>query len=199
MDGFEFYNRVRQADPNVKICLITAHEIFAKKIADKFVQDSWNNIFPRGKKNDPGHYVARQVQKDGVYGYRLNGTIHYFGVAGLNVDTTMFCRTPEGATTKFNSVGWFGGFGCTEDIDDILFPIKNSDVNPSKTNGKATFDIPATAVQQASVDVSAGNTRATYSSPSSIGVLQTLAMFGIPAAALAGFLSIRSFKQRRDW
>jgi hypothetical protein len=81
---------------------------------------------------DPGHYIARQVQKDGIYGYRLYGTISYFSVGNLDVNSTVFCKSTEGNTTKFNSPGWSEGFGCTEDIDKILFPQKNNDVNPAK-------------------------------------------------------------------
>jgi hypothetical protein len=150
---------------------------------------------------DPGHYVARQVQKDGIYGYRLYGTIHYFGVAELVVDKTVFCRSPEGSTMKFNSPGWFGGYGCTEDIDDILFPEKNSDVNPSKTTGKASFEVSGAAVQQANNINSAaasGSTVAGFTSSESANALQMITMIGIPAAALAGVFGIKSLKQRNS-
>ncbi len=163
---------------------------------------------------DAGHYVARQVQKDGIYGYRLYGTIHYFSVQELKVDTTVFCRSTEGDTAKFNSPGWFGGFGCTDDIDDILFPTRNSDVNNS--GERKTFDVPAlngAAVQQTSLptDGSLGassttNIAAASTSPitanqalASPSLLQLLAMFGVPAAAIAGIVGIRSIRQiRRD-
>lgn len=165
---------------------------------------------------DPGHYVARQVQKDGIYGYRLYGTIHYFGVAELDVDSTVFCRTPEGDTTKFNSPGWFGGYGCTEDIDDILFPEKNSDIS-GNGNGKASFEVPSAGsgvVQHASVTpdgssatqgssavmgIAAASTTFATSSPSlgSISFLQLLTMIGVPAAALAGFVGIKSYRHSR--
>lgn len=32
---------------------------------------------------EAGHYLARQVQKPGIYGYRVNGTISYFGVSDV--------------------------------------------------------------------------------------------------------------------
>ncbi|MEO9364315.1 MAG: hypothetical protein ABI348_10485 [Nitrososphaera sp.] len=71
---------------------------------------------------DPWHYMARQVQKAGIYGYHIYGTIDYFGMAKLPIDTTVFCKSDGGNTTKFNSVGWSGGFGCTADINGIAFP-----------------------------------------------------------------------------
>jgi hypothetical protein len=71
---------------------------------------------------DPGHYIARQVQDSGIYGYRIYGTIDYFGVAQVPIDTIVFCESSTGDTTKFNSDGWFGGYGCTDKIEDIFFP-----------------------------------------------------------------------------
>jgi hypothetical protein len=81
---------------------------------------------------EPGHYIARQVQKDGIYGYRLYGTISYFSVGNLDVNSTVFCTSTNGNTTKFNSPGWSEGFGCTQDIGNILFPQRNNDVNPAR-------------------------------------------------------------------
>lgn len=85
------------------------------------------NVALSGVFGDPGHYIARQVQKDGIYGYRLYGTINYFDEAEVPIDTTIFCRMgseggSSGDTTKFNSPGWFGGYGCTNKIQDIFFP-----------------------------------------------------------------------------
>jgi hypothetical protein len=80
------------------------------------------NVALRGVFGDPGHYVARQLQDPGIYGYRVYGTIDYFGVAQVPIDTTVFCNSSAGATTKFNSPGWFGGYGCTDAIESIFFP-----------------------------------------------------------------------------
>jgi hypothetical protein len=82
---------------------------------------------------DPGHYVARQVTDDGIYGYRLYGTVNYFSVAEMPIDTTVFCtQGGEGGggsdTSKFNSPGWFGAYGCQGDIENIFFPEKLSNV-----------------------------------------------------------------------
>jgi hypothetical protein len=77
----------------------------------------------------PGTYSVGQVVTDGIYGYRVYGTIDYFGVAQLPVDATVFCASSEGNTTKFNSPGWVGSFGCVDDIGSLLFPENNSAVN----------------------------------------------------------------------
>jgi hypothetical protein len=142
---------------------------------------------------DPGHYLARQVQKDGIYGYRLYGTIHYFGVEELDVDATVFCRSPDGPTTKFNSPGWFGGFGCTDDIDDSLFPERNSDVNKSRDIGKASFEVPSTSIQQVT-----GGSAVQTSDSSGLGLLQMVAMVGLPAAAIAGVIGFRSMRKKQS-
>lgn len=149
---------------------------------------------------DPGHYMTRQVQKDGIYGYRLYGTINYFGEASVDIDATVFCTPPKGNTEEFNEGDWKGSYGCTEDIDDILFPEKNKDVNPSKTTGKASFEVSGASIQQASdVNVAgASNTLATSSPSESANVLQMFALIGIPAAALASVFGIRSLKQRNS-
>ena len=77
---------------------------------------------------DPGHYIHRQIVKDGIYGYHVYGTIDYFGVGKLPVDITFFCLA-EGMDdpTKFESVSGgftFGEFGCPEKTKEIKFPGK---------------------------------------------------------------------------
>lgn len=87
---------------------------------------------------EQGRYVARQVVSDGIYGYRLYGTVDYFGVAEVPVDATIFCNSSEGNTTKFNSEGWGGGFGCPENINSLRFPSQNqtdSSANVQPTAG----------------------------------------------------------------
>ncbi len=71
---------------------------------------------------DPGHYVAKQIQSPGIYGYRIYGTINYFSVAEIPIDKTVFCASNDGPTTKFNKGTWAGAFGCTENIESITFP-----------------------------------------------------------------------------
>lgn len=73
---------------------------------------------------DPGHYIIRELQDVGIYGYHVYGTISFFGVHDVAFDKTVFCRSSQGDTSKFNSPGWNGGFGCTDDIKDIKFPKK---------------------------------------------------------------------------
>ena len=79
---------------------------------------------------ETGSYLARQVVADGIYGYRLYGNISYFGTANVTIDSTIFCSASdeeeEGDTTKFNSPGWSGSFGCPQDIDTIAFPANNT-------------------------------------------------------------------------
>jgi hypothetical protein len=79
---------------------------------------------------ETGRYLARQVVADGIYGYRLYGNISYFGVANVTINSTVFCTAydadDEANTTKFNSPGWSGSFGCPQDIDTIAFPTNNT-------------------------------------------------------------------------
>jgi hypothetical protein len=89
---------------------------------------------------DPGHYITRQVTDDGIYGYRLYGTVNYFSVAELEIDTTVFCTEGgEGGggadTSKFNSPGWFGAYGCHADIENIFFPEDLKNVKDDGSNG----------------------------------------------------------------
>jgi hypothetical protein len=86
---------------------------------------------------DKGHYVSRQVQQPGIYGYRLTGTINYFDVAQVPVDETIFCRITGKDTTKFNTPGWSGGFGCTEPIQTIFFP-STATQSQSRSSGTGT-------------------------------------------------------------
>jgi hypothetical protein len=149
---------------------------------------------------DPGHYVARQVQKDGIYGYRLYGTISYFGAADLNIDSTVFCSSSEGNTRKFSSPGWFGGFGCTENIDKILFPTKNNNVNSG--NGRVTFEVPGTngaTVQHASTTSTGTSlpTNVAATETPSISGMQFLILAGIPAAGIAGVFVVRNFRHNK--
>jgi len=73
---------------------------------------------------DPGHYFARQILAEpGIYGYHVTGTVNYFGVMDVPIDVKAICRdAPD--PSAFNNPSWFGGFGCTPDIDDGKFPGK---------------------------------------------------------------------------
>jgi hypothetical protein len=78
---------------------------------------------------ETGSYLARQIVADGIYGYRIYGNISYFDVGNVTIDSTIFCASSddeEGNTTKFNSPGWSGSFGCPQNIETIAFPTNNS-------------------------------------------------------------------------
>lgn len=88
---------------------------------------------------DPGHYLLREVQRPGIYGYHVYGTVNYFDVAQVPIDATVFCTSSDGPTSKFNSGGWSSRFGCTGDINDIQFPSqtgKPSNDKEDKPNNK---------------------------------------------------------------
>jgi hypothetical protein len=132
---------------------------------------------------EPGVYSVRQVVKEGIYGYRVYGTIDYFGVAKMPIDSTVFCATPVGNTSKFNSPGWEGSFGCIEDMNSLLFPENNSKVTR----------------------IAAGNDdgqpqQAALAGPAAFGgtalsLLQTLAVGA--TATVGGFFGLRAFKQHK--
>jgi hypothetical protein len=78
---------------------------------------------------ETGSYLARQIVADGIYGYRLYGNVSYFEAGNVTIDSTIFCALPDdqgGDTTKFNTPGWSGSFGCPQDIDTIAFPTNNT-------------------------------------------------------------------------
>ena len=94
---------------------------------------------------EPGQYRALQIVQPGIYGYRLYGTINYFEVAEVPIDTVFFCTLnsdDDGAsanTSKFNSEGWEGEYGCVSDINDIYFPTGNDEIgaaNSETTNSE---------------------------------------------------------------
>lgn len=138
----------------------------------------------RGVFGDAGHYLARQVQKPGIYGYRVYGTIDYFGVSSIPIDTTIFCSSSEGDTTKFNSSEWSGSFGCTSDINGSIFPGRLGKSNTHSTameeNGVVTasaqFEVPAQQGESQGWDLSA-------------------LLLGIPVAAFAGVMGWRSLRR----
>jgi hypothetical protein len=134
------------------------------------------NVTLGGVFGEPGHYLSRQVQKDGIYGYRVYGTIDYFGVAQVPIDTTVFCNAGvQGNTGKFNSEGWHGSYGCTEKIDNTLFPKSNAAVI------SASLESGDGEIQQAAAGES---------------TLQLLSMAGISGTAAAAFFGMRRLKNR---
>lgn len=140
----------------------------------------------RGVFGDAGHYLARQVQKPGIYGYRVYGTIDYFGVSSIPIDTTMFCSSPDGDTTKFNSPEWHGSFGCTSDIHDSIFPGRLGKSNTHRTaieenevvTANAQFEVPAKQGGSQGWDLSA-------------------LLLGIPVAAFTGVLGWKGLRRNK--
>jgi hypothetical protein len=87
---------------------------------------------------EPGQYRALQIVQPGIYGYRLYGTINYFEVAEVPIDTVFFCTLnsddgPSANTSKFNSEGWEGEYGCVSDINDIYFPTGNDEISAANS------------------------------------------------------------------
>jgi hypothetical protein len=71
----------------------------------------------------PGVYLHRQIVDTGVYGYRIYGTVNYYGVETIPIDITAFCDSAEmTSATKFESGSWAGSFGCPISIDNTAFP-----------------------------------------------------------------------------
>lgn len=92
---------------------------------------------------EPGQYRALQIVQPGIYGYRLYGTINYFNVAEVPIDTVFFCtlNSEDGLSTnisKFNSEGWEGEYGCVSNINDINFPTENDRINPANSEAASS-------------------------------------------------------------
>ena len=140
---------------------------------------------------DAGHYVHRQVQKDGIYGYRLYGTISYFGEGSAEIDKTVFCMTESGGTSKFNKGSWSGGFGCTEDIEDILFPEDNEAIED------ASLVTSQNPIQQASLLSSSGQASVSSSALVQGSLLPLFQILAVGAtAAIGGVVGIKAFRKR---
>jgi hypothetical protein len=145
----------------------------------------------RGVFGEPGTYSVGQVVAEGIYGYRVYGMIDYFGVAQVPVDSTMFCSTPEGNSSKFNSPGWEGSYGCINDMDGSLFPEENSAVNNVNLDKREND-----AVQQAGMPSNADalNSVSTLGQPSNTLQIMATAISGV---AIAGFFGLRSLGRRK--
>ncbi|MEM2760903.1 MAG: hypothetical protein QXU32_12935 [Nitrososphaerales archaeon] len=159
------------------------------------------NISLRPVFGDPGHYMARQIQKDGIYGYRLYGTISYFGEAQVTINETIFCRlgaeggSGGGDTSKFNTAGWFGGYGCTDDITKISFPQKNPAVKAVSDAIDTDSNIHKLSYERTSLTsgtlASSGDRIWSEFSP------QLLTM-SISGAAIAGLFGIRRLREHKE-
>jgi hypothetical protein len=149
------------------------------------------NITVGGVFGDPGHYEAEQIMQPGIYGYRLYGTIDYFGVAEVPIDTTIVCEMEDGNddTSKFNSEGWGGGYGCTSDIDDLYFP------NEPRLIRSTEADARDADLQQVAATGGSASTVAAQGSTIPLPALQILAIGG--TAAIGGFFGFRAFRNHK--
>jgi hypothetical protein len=136
---------------------------------------------------DPGHYMARQVMQPGIYGYKIYGTVSYFGIAEVPIDTVVFCNIgSSGNTSKFNSEGWSGSFGCTENINDEYFP--------PRANMRLTTDSEESQEQVQQVALTGSSSTAAIATQGSIASLPALQILAVGAtAAVGGFFGLRAF------
>ena len=75
----------------------------------------------------PGTFYNRQVIDPDIYGYTIRGTINYYDVAQVPLEnTTKFCSISGEDLIKFDSPGWTGSFGCSQNIKSIFFPPSTS-------------------------------------------------------------------------
>ena len=137
---------------------------------------------------DPGHYEVDQIHQPGIYGYRVYGTIDYFGIAEVPIDTTMFCEMEDGSgnTSKFNSEGWGGGYGCTSDIDDLYFP------NEPRLIRSTDSDAGNAELQQVAAPGSSASNAVTQGSMIPLPALQILAVGA--TATVGGFFGFRALR-----
>jgi hypothetical protein len=98
--------------------------------------DKMLNVPVGGVHGEKGKFLYREVQKPGIYGYTLKGTVTYYdgsvipigaGDPSDGLGLTKFCKSPDGDTSKFDTPGWSGAYGCTNSIKDIKFPDKSND------------------------------------------------------------------------
>jgi DNA-binding response OmpR family regulator len=54
MDGFELYNKIREKDPKVKICFLTASEMFTEKIK--------KSLLALGKTIDKDYFIQKPIK-----------------------------------------------------------------------------------------------------------------------------------------
>ncbi|HEY7079141.1 MAG TPA: hypothetical protein VH500_05530 [Nitrososphaeraceae archaeon] len=118
------------------------YDNFAAATSPNEADDIKTNVPLTEAFGDKGHYLSRQIQQPGIYGYKLTGKINYFDVGEVPISETVFCSIPGKDTSKFNSEGWFGGFGCTDQIQDIYFPSTTTQAQmqsrPSGADGESS-------------------------------------------------------------
>jgi hypothetical protein len=151
------------------------------------------NVTVRGVFGDPGHYLARQIMQPGIYGYHVYGTIDYFGVAEVPIDTTIFCAVESEDGAKFNSEGWHGTYGCTGDINDLYFP--NEPRLIRSADAGAGEELQQVALTGGSASASAATNVAAQGGMAFVPALQILAVAA--TASIGGFFGFRAFRNRR--
>jgi hypothetical protein len=186
----DYDTRFPLAGASLKVDKYYFKDLRALNIADSVNQatEIQRDITLGGVFGDPGHYMIRQVQKDGIYGYRIYGTISFFKEASIQIDETIFCSASTGPTTKFNSAGWGGSYGCTDKISDIGFP----KVNPALRG--VTAELGDNKLQQVRFQNSESSTgdNVSVNNETNSEWLQAL-IIGISGAAVAGFFGTRQF------
>ena len=137
--NMELFIRDTRTGLNLAEADLTVDKYFYKndkkynKAVDKGFEPVVEDADVRGVHGDPGHYYARQVlAQPGFYGYHVTGTVDYFGVMDVPINVKAMCRDAPNEGAAFNHEDWFGGFGCTTDIDDGKFPTKDKRGNQDK-------------------------------------------------------------------
>ncbi|MEM0446224.1 MAG: hypothetical protein QXI92_04670 [Candidatus Nitrosocaldus sp.] len=155
----------------------------------------------------PGLYYARQIVTEGVYGYRVYGTIDYYGVATISIDERVFCTAspteggPAIDTSVLNTQGWRGSYGCVTDTREWAFPRSAlQDNGMHNTSTDATGSITNASYTIAEKDVVLSSSSSTSSMQqqqqqeqlqqysSSIPILQIASLSTL--AAMAGILVV---------
>jgi hypothetical protein len=151
------------------------------------------NITVGGVFGEPGHYLARQILQPGIYGYRIYGTIDYFGVGQVPIDATIFCATPAGNTSKFNSGDWHGTYGCVNDINDLYFPDRPNLVR-SSADSIGEEELQQVALT-GNVPTSAATNVAAQGDMNFVPALQILAVSAM--TSVGGFFGFRAFRNHK--
>jgi hypothetical protein len=141
---------------------------------------------------EPGHYETEQIHQPGIYGYRLYGTINYFEIAEVPINTTVFCSTENdsGNTSKFNSEEWEGGYGCTGDINDLYFP------NEPRLTRPTDADAGEAEVQQISLAGGTTSAATNVAAQGGMAFVPALILAVAATASIGGFFGFRAFRNR---
>jgi hypothetical protein len=112
----------------------------------------------------------------------------------------MFCSMEEeggsssGNTSKFNSEGWGGGYGCTSDIDDLYFPNEPRLIRSTDSNAEDS-DVQQVSLAGGSGSASAATNVAAQGGMAFVPALQILAVAA--TASIGGFFGFRALRNRK--